>query len=86
MVESKFQAKLIKEIKKNFPGCVILKNDATYIQGFPDLLVLYKNRWACLEVKSLLMLHTDRTRIIGSTDFIKCRLLSSFFLRTRRRY
>jgi hypothetical protein len=51
MVESKFQAKLIKEIKKNFPGCVILKNDATYIQGFPDLLVLYKNRWACLEVK-----------------------------------
>lgn len=51
MVERDFQAKLIKEIKKNFPGCVILKNDSGYIQGFPDLLVLYKNRWACLEVK-----------------------------------
>lgn len=51
MVESKFQAGLIKEIKRNFPGCVVLKNDATYIQGFPDLLVLYRDRWAALEVK-----------------------------------
>lgn len=51
MVESQFQAKLIKEIKKRLPGCVVLKNDAGYIQGFPDLLVLYKNTWGCLEVK-----------------------------------
>lgn len=51
MVESQFQASLIKSIKNRFPGCVVLKNDATYIQGFPDLLVLYKNTWACLEVK-----------------------------------
>lgn len=51
MLESKFQAILIKDLKLLFVGCVVLKNDANYIQGFPDLIVLYKNRWAVLECK-----------------------------------
>ena len=51
MLESKFQAKLIKEIKERFPGCVVLKNDSSYIQGVPDLSIFYKDRWAMLEVK-----------------------------------
>lgn len=51
MLESQFQAKLIKEIKKEFPGSMVLKNDPTYIQGIPDLIVLYKDKWAALEVK-----------------------------------
>lgn len=49
--ESKFQSALIKEIKAKFPGCMVLKNDPTYIQGIPDLLVLYKDKWAALECK-----------------------------------
>lgn len=28
-----------------------MKNDASYIQGIPDLIVLYKNKWATLECK-----------------------------------
>lgn len=51
MIESKFQSDLIKEIKKIFPGCIVMKNDSSYIQGIPDLLVLYGERWAALEVK-----------------------------------
>jgi hypothetical protein len=51
MLESVFQSKLIKELEKRFPGCVVLKNDASYIQGFPDLLILWKNKWAALECK-----------------------------------
>lgn len=51
MLENKFQAKLIKELKLIFPGCIVMKNDSSYIQGIPDLLVLYKNCWASLEVK-----------------------------------
>lgn len=51
MLERKFQANLISEIRELFEGCVILKNDANYIQGFPDLLILFRNRWAALEVK-----------------------------------
>lgn len=51
MKESAFQAKLIREIKKQFPGAIVLKNDPNYIQGFPDLTVLYKDRWAVLEIK-----------------------------------
>lgn len=49
--ESQFQKKLIAELKELFPGCVILKNDPNYIQGFPDLTILYKKHWAVLECK-----------------------------------
>ena len=51
MLESEFQSELIKTIKRLLPGCYVLKNDPDYIQGFPDLLILYKNRWAALECK-----------------------------------
>lgn len=51
MLESVFQSKLIKELYELFDGCVILKNDASYIQGFPDLLILYNDKWAALECK-----------------------------------
>lgn len=51
MLENKFQSNIIKEIKKLFPDCIVLKNDSSYIQGIPDLLILYKNKWASLEVK-----------------------------------
>lgn len=51
MLESAFQSKLIKELKKIFPGCIVLKNDSGYLQGIPDLLILYNNKWASLECK-----------------------------------
>jgi hypothetical protein len=51
MRESQFQAQLIKKLNKMLPGIIILKNDPNYIQGIPDLILLYKNRWAALEVK-----------------------------------
>ena len=51
MLERDFQASLIKEIKNLLPGCLVLKNDATYIQGIPDLLILHKGSWAALECK-----------------------------------
>lgn len=51
MLESKFQANLIKKLKSMFKGCIVMKNDASYIQGIPDLLVLYGNKWASLECK-----------------------------------
>lgn len=51
MLESTFQTKLIRELKTIFPDCIILKNDPDYIQGFPDLTILYNDRWALLECK-----------------------------------
>ena len=51
MLESKFQANLIKKLKEVYPGCMVLKNDSSYLQGVPDLLVLYNDHWASLEVK-----------------------------------
>jgi hypothetical protein len=50
--ESEFQSRLIKKLHKLFPGCVILKNDSEYVQGIPDLLVLFRDKWAMLEVKA----------------------------------
>lgn len=49
--EARFQSSLISKLRKRFEGCVILKNDANYIQGIPDLLILYRDRWAALECK-----------------------------------
>lgn len=51
MLESKYQAQLIKKLEAMFEGCVILKNDPNYRQGFPDLLILFNEQWAALEVK-----------------------------------
>ena len=51
MLENEFQSKLIKEIKRRFPGCIVLKNDPTYIQGIPDLIILHNNKWGALECK-----------------------------------
>lgn len=48
-LESGFQDKLRDELKNLFPGCMIFKMDQ--IQGIPDLLILYKNKWASLENK-----------------------------------
>lgn len=50
-LESKFQKELIDEIKREYPGCIILKNDPDYIQGFPDWTILWEDKWAVLEAK-----------------------------------
>ena len=50
-LERDFQSDLIKEIKKRFDGCIVTKLDSSLIQGIPDLLILYKDRWATLECK-----------------------------------
>lgn len=51
MKENKFQSNLINKLKTMFPECLVLKNDANYKQGIPDLLILYKDKWAVLECK-----------------------------------
>lgn len=48
-LESGFQDKLRDELKNLFPGCMIFKMDQ--VQGIPDLLILYKDKWASLENK-----------------------------------
>ena len=50
-LESKFQKELMDEIRAEYPGCVILKNDSSYMQGFPDWTILYKDKWVVLEAK-----------------------------------
>ena len=49
--ENAYQAKLIKRLKEMFPGCIVMKNDSGYIQGIPDLTILWHNKWAFLECK-----------------------------------
>lgn len=49
--ESVFQNRLIEKLKKELPGCVVMKNDSGYIQGIPDLTIVYKDKWATLECK-----------------------------------
>lgn len=52
MLERIFQANVIKEIKLLFPDCFVLKNDGSNVpQGFPDILILFNDKWAALEFK-----------------------------------
>lgn len=51
MAENRFKTNLIKEIKSLFPGCMVMHLDPNEIQGIPDILVLYNDRWAVLEGK-----------------------------------
>ena len=51
MLESRFKTKLIAELEDMFPGCMILHMDPNEIQGIPDLLILYNDRWGALEGK-----------------------------------
>ena len=48
-LESGFQDNLRKDLQNLFPGCMIFKMDQ--VQGIPDLLVLYGDKWATLECK-----------------------------------
>lgn len=50
-LERDFQKKLIRDIEKILPGCMIIKNDPSYIQGIPDLTILYGEKWGTLECK-----------------------------------
>jgi hypothetical protein len=50
-MESTFKRALIRELYRMFPDCVILKNDPAYVQGIPDLIILWGDQWAALECK-----------------------------------
>ena len=49
--EAAYQGDLIRRIKEILPGAIVLKNDSSYIQGIPDLTILWETHWAMLEVK-----------------------------------
>lgn len=51
MLENRFKTKLISELEEMFPGCMVIHMDPNEIQGIPDLLILYKDKWAALEGK-----------------------------------
>ena len=51
ITENAYQRKLIQKLKREFPEAMVLKNDPNYIQGIPDLIIMYGPQWAALEVK-----------------------------------
>lgn len=50
-LESRFQSKLIRQLKEKYPGSVVFKTDPHQIQGFPDLIILHGKHWGALECK-----------------------------------
>lgn len=51
MLENKFKTNLITELERLLPGCFVFHTDPNEIQGFPDLIILYRDKWAALEGK-----------------------------------
>lgn len=52
MLERDYQAYLINKLKRMFLGCIIQKGDSMALQGIPDLVILFKGKYAMLEVKA----------------------------------
>jgi hypothetical protein len=57
--EAAYQKHLIKKLLCMFPGSFIIKNDPNENQGIPDLLILFGNFWAMLEVKASPVSHVQ---------------------------
>lgn len=78
MLENRFKTKLVREIKDMFPGCIITHLDPNEIQGIPDLLILYKDKWAALEgkknadasIRPNQLYYVDRMREMSYASFI----------------
>lgn len=49
--ECDFQSSVINEIYDRIPGVSVTKQDANYMQGIPDLLIIKDSKWAMLECK-----------------------------------
>lgn len=50
-IESIYQRQLCDRLYAMFPDCFILRNNPEDWQGIPDLLILFEDKWAMLEVK-----------------------------------
>ena len=48
-LESGIQDDIVDELQVLFPGCIVSKIE--FFQGCPDLLILYRDKWATLETK-----------------------------------
>ena len=51
MNENVFQRKVIQRLKSEFPECIVMKQDATYKQVIPDLVIFHHDKYAMLECK-----------------------------------
>lgn len=51
MTENKYQADLVKEIRSWGDDFFVFPMDGSVYQGFQDILILYKDTYAVLEVK-----------------------------------
>lgn len=51
ILENQFKTNLIKEIKSRFEGSEVFHLNPLEKQGIPDLLILFKKKWAMLEGK-----------------------------------
>lgn len=48
-----YASRLRQTLLERFDGCVVIRNDpGSNYQGIPDITVLYKDRWAMLEIKA----------------------------------
>lgn len=50
-MESTFQRQVKRNLQELFDGCLVQKMDPNYTQGIPDYLVIFKDKYAFLEIK-----------------------------------
>ena len=51
MTENAIQMRIIKKLRTAFPDWFVFPMDGSVYQGFPDILILFEDTYATLEVK-----------------------------------
>ena len=49
--EIAYQGRLMKKLERMFPEAVVFRGPCQEIQGIPDIIILWGDTWAALEVK-----------------------------------
>ncbi len=49
--EGVFKDSVLRDIQRRYPNAQITKQDPTYFQGIPDVVIFNEDKWAMLEFK-----------------------------------
>lgn len=72
--EGTFKTKLIGEIEKEFPDCIVTKLEADFKAGIPDILIVNGKQWVTLEAKKSKADVTKQRRNKDAQDYYVARM------------
>lgn len=83
MIESKFTQRLLKALRTEMPGAIILKHSDRYTGGMPDFSITREGRTTWCEVKVTTQPGTgskENARMFEPLQFETCKRMRAYYL------